>query len=198
MSSDWLDVFPVGGENYSYAEAFNAQHRGTDIFADKGTPVLAVVDGMARSDTDIPDGPGGVVVYLESTNLNQPIRRYYYAHLDMVEAKFEDREFHPVKAGEQLGTVGDSGNAKGKPPHLHFQMGGERGTPAVNPFPELVKVDEKRGGAPSSPPADIPVPPPPDFDAPTTPTVPSLKHLELGAVVAVLALLWFLGKRRHA
>ncbi|MEC8482937.1 MAG: M23 family metallopeptidase, partial [Pseudomonadota bacterium] len=43
-------------------------------------------------------------------------RMHYYAHLDSIEENLG----RYVEAGTQIGTVGSSGNAQGKPPHLHY------------------------------------------------------------------------------
>jgi murein DD-endopeptidase MepM/ murein hydrolase activator NlpD len=97
-------------------------HRGVDIFAPRGTTALAAADGwiMRVATTKV----GGNVVWM------QPMfdgMRLYYAHLDtqlVVPGQF-------VRAGEPIGTVGNTGNAITTPPHLHFgvywrQRGGAR------------------------------------------------------------------------
>lgn len=45
-------------------------------------------------------------------------RLHYYAHLDSLDAY----PGQPVHAGSRLGTVGTSGNARGKPAHLHYAI----------------------------------------------------------------------------
>ena len=49
-------------------------------------------------------------------------RFHYFAHLDRVDSKVKAHRFGFVDAGQQIGTVGTSGNAKGKPPHLHYSI----------------------------------------------------------------------------
>lgn len=86
-------------------------HRGVDIFVPRGTPAVAAVDGWVTRVDDTPRG--GKVVWL------QPLfggMRLYYAHLD--EQWVERGQF--VQAGEPIGAVGNTGNAKTTPPHLHF------------------------------------------------------------------------------
>jgi murein DD-endopeptidase MepM/ murein hydrolase activator NlpD len=98
-------------------------HLGTDMFATYGTPLLAVVDGTIRWDND---DLGGTGIWLTGDDGVS----YYYAHLSKYEG-FPRR----VAKGDLIGYVGDSGNAKGGPAHLHFgiQSGGQM----VNPFPTV-------------------------------------------------------------
>lgn len=88
-------------------------HHGVDIFAKKGTPVKAVIAGQVRTGTG---GIGGNHVWLSGGLLELGGARYYYAHLDSFEIESGDR----VKKGEILGYVGNTGNARTTPPHLHF------------------------------------------------------------------------------
>lgn len=89
------------------------QHHGVDIFAKRGTPVTAVVDGRVRTGTG---GIGGNHVWLSGGVLGVGSTRYYYAHLDAFAIASGDT----VKQGDVLGFVGNTGNAKTTPPHLHF------------------------------------------------------------------------------
>mgnify|MGYP002138877872 FL=1 len=59
--------------------------------------------------------------------------RHYYAHLDGWASGLH--RYQVVRAGDALGTVGDTGNARGTPPHLHYGIYGASG--AVNPHPRL-------------------------------------------------------------
>ncbi len=125
-----MQVFPVdlAGHPY-YAQAFNAAHHGTDIFAPRGTQVMAVDDGRVRKAND---PKGGLVAYLTTADGV----KYYYAHLE----DFIGDEQRSVKAGDVIGTVGNSGNAAGKSTHLHFQVSLPTvGT--VDPYPLLRDVD---------------------------------------------------------
>lgn len=87
-------------------------HKGIDIFAKKGTPLLAVVDGLIIRTGNWPKGGKHIVI------LGPKWRVHYYAHMDSI--KVEKYQF--VSAGDQVGTVGNSGNAKGKPSHLHYTI----------------------------------------------------------------------------
>jgi len=62
--------------------------------------------------------------------------RYFYGHLLAVEG-----DPRPVKAGDVIGYVGDSGNAQGKPSHVHFEISPTgKDADTVNPFPLLLAV----------------------------------------------------------
>lgn len=113
-------------------------HDAIDIAAPRGTPVVAAAPGVIEKLFE--SERGGKTVYIRSLN-----RRWihYYAHLD----RYRDglRETQAVDAGEMIGTVGASGNADPRAPHLHFAIHkmepGEpwyEGTP-VNPFPLLTE-----------------------------------------------------------
>jgi peptidoglycan LD-endopeptidase LytH len=104
------------------------RHQGIDIFAAKGTPVAAVTSGVARSGTN---PLGGNVVWLHDPSGR---RTFYYAHLDR--SAIDGMSL--VREGEVLGYVGNTGNARATPPHLHFGLyqGG-----AVNPLPFLQPDD---------------------------------------------------------
>lgn len=89
------------------------KHHGVDIFAEKGTPVTAVIDGYVRTGTG---ARGGEHVWLSGSMIGFGSARYYYAHLDSFAVESGDR----VKKGDILGYIGNTGNAITTPPHLHF------------------------------------------------------------------------------
>ena len=132
--------FPVAGHTtLSIWSTFGAErdggrrsHRGIDIFADRGTPVLAAAAGVvSRASTT---AVGGNIVWV---NLDRRRNmRLYYAHLDSHNVQPGQR----VKAGDQLGTVGNTGNARTTPPHLHF---GVYARGAVDPYPFLERIRTK-------------------------------------------------------
>lgn len=98
-------------------DAGSRRHEGVDIFAPRGTPVVAASDGFVRSGENT---LGGRVVWL--WDMPRGIR-VYYAHLDaqlVTTGAF-------VRAGDTIGTVGNTGNARTTAPHLHFGIyaGGE-------------------------------------------------------------------------
>ena len=102
-------------------------HHGVDIFAKRGTPVRAVVAGRVRTGTA---GIGGKHLWLTGSILGLGGARYYYAHLD----SFAVESGAQVQQGEILGYVGNTGNAKNTPPHLHF---GIYAAGPVDPMPFL-------------------------------------------------------------
>src|SRR5690606_11184843 len=98
-------------------------HEGVDVFAPRGTPVVAVVPGVVRSGNN---NLGGKVIWLSQPGKG---RSFYYAHLDS-----QSVNAGIVKPGDTLGWVGNTGNAVYTAPHLHFGIyyfGGG----AVDPFP---------------------------------------------------------------
>ncbi len=100
------------------------KHEGVDIFANKGTPVVAIMDGRIISVDN--SGIGGKTVYLQPDGEDWYA---YYAHLDRQDVVYGQR----VKKGQQLGTVGNTGNAATTPPHLHFGIYTSNG--AIDPLP---------------------------------------------------------------
>jgi murein DD-endopeptidase MepM/ murein hydrolase activator NlpD len=87
------------------------RHEGVDIFAPRGTPVLAASDGWITRVTT--NRLGGKVVWQWDAARGQAL---YYAHLDRQEVSAGDR----VRAGDLVGRVGNTGNAATTSAHLHF------------------------------------------------------------------------------
>jgi murein DD-endopeptidase MepM/ murein hydrolase activator NlpD len=110
-------------------DAGRRNHHGIDIFAPRGTPVVAAVDGRVRVDTG---NRGGNVIWLTPTDGRR--RRLYYAHLH----DWAVENGAQVRAGDVIGYVGNTGNARTTPPHLHFGVY-DRGP--VDPFPFLQPDD---------------------------------------------------------
>ena len=113
-------------DTWGGARSEGRKHEGIDIFAKRGTAVIAATEGVVlRVSTN---RLGGQVVWV----LGPGGQRHYYAHLDRY-ADIENGE--RVRAGTVLGYVGDTGNAKGTPPHLHYGIYEAEG--AINPYPLL-------------------------------------------------------------
>lgn len=99
-------------------------HEGIDIFGAFRTPVIAAADGLITSVTF--NRLGGKVVFMRPFGRDYSL---YYAHLDsqLVE------EGQRVRTGDTLGLMGNTGNAKNTPTHLHFGLYASGG--AVDPLP---------------------------------------------------------------
>lgn len=133
--------FPVLGR-YEYIDSWGAprsqgSHEGTDIIAARNTPLVAVADGTVTRMSRSESGLGGIRLWLTDAVGNA----FYYAHMQFIAAGIE--EGSTVRSGQILGGVGDSGDARGGPTHVHFEIH-PRGGSAVNPFPALVAVDPLR------------------------------------------------------
>ena len=130
-------VFPVSGKGNNAIWSFfgdprdggRRKHKGVDIFARRGTPVVAAMDGTVRSVRN--RGLGGKQVWLSDTRRRQSL---YYAHLDSQLVVEGAR----VKAGDTLGWVGNTGNARNTAPHLHFSIY-KRGRGAIDPYPFIAR-----------------------------------------------------------
>lgn len=135
-------AFPVrSGHEYDVGSRWGAsrdggarRHQGIDIFAKRGTPVVAAAPGIIRRVEETPIG--GRVVWQRDEDGNS----LYYAHLDRQVAVAG----MTVKVGDTLGFVGNTGNARTTPPHLHFGVY-QRGSGAVDPW---WFVHRPRGRAP--------------------------------------------------
>ena len=103
-------------------------HKGIDIFAGIGNSVVSTTDGIVLYQGNI-QKCGNVVVVL-----GPKWSFHYYAHLNTIDASI----FGFVWSGQVIGTVGDSGNAKGKPPHLHYSI--------VRLFPAPWAIDSSTQG----------------------------------------------------
>jgi murein DD-endopeptidase MepM/ murein hydrolase activator NlpD len=126
--------FPVSGTKAKPGSFWGAsrdggkrRHEGVDIFAPKRTPAIAGTDGVITGVKN--EGIGGKTVWLK-TDKNITL---YYAHLD----KQLVHVGQLVKKGEVVGLVGNTGNAKHTPSHLHFGIYTSAGP--INPFPFIDK-----------------------------------------------------------
>ena len=115
-TDDWLD--PRAGPPPH-------QHQGTDLFAAFDTPVRAPADGIVRFEDAGLGGKGAFVTTADGTY-------YYMAHLSAFAKDLPSGS--RVTQGQIVGYNGDSGNAKGGAPHVHFEIRPGGGA-AVNPKP---------------------------------------------------------------
>ena len=135
--------FPVAGKGNREVRSFwgasrdggGRSHEGVDIFAPRGTPVVAVTEGVITRTGN--QGLGGKQVWLWDGILGNS---YYYAHLDSVMTAGGIQ----VKTGDTLGRVGSTGNAAGGPPHLHFGIYTAGG--AVDPYSYIRKRPAQLSG----------------------------------------------------
>jgi murein DD-endopeptidase MepM/ murein hydrolase activator NlpD len=119
---------PVPGS--SFGDSFGAprsggrSHQGVDMMAPRGAAIYAVVSGsVSHSSSNL----GGNQIWLHGSDGNT----YFYAHLDSYVGPPRS-----VALGELIGRVGDTGNARGGPTHLHFEIH-PGGGGAVDPYPTL-------------------------------------------------------------
>lgn len=183
--------FPVDGANDRdvhsvFGDARDGgrrDHHGVDIFAPRGTPVVAAADGVVRgvSTTTL----GGRVVWLSDQTNGQSI---YYAHLQ----EWRVEEGQRVKAGDVLGLVGNTGNARTTPPHLHFGI--YRNGPLdplpfirrADPEPRAPSADARMAGAWGRATRRVALRPAPDGDALPIDTLDAATAVRVRAAAAAL------------
>lgn len=141
-------AFPVAGKGNAAIQSFwgferdggKRSHEGIDIFAKRGTPVIAVTDGTITRTGN--SGLGGNQVWQRAGLFGNSI---YYAHLDSIVAT----EGTTASLGDTIGFVGNTGNAAGGPTHLHF---GIYKNGAVNPLPFVFQTESVKIAALANPP----------------------------------------------
>lgn len=117
-------------DTWGAARSAGRRHEGVDIMAPRGTPVYSTTVGIVSG---LQSNPlGGNVVWI----LGPSGSWHYYAHLDRHKRGLAVGDM--VKAGDLIGYVGNSGNAKYTASHLHYGIYLQgKGRGAVNPFPYL-------------------------------------------------------------
>jgi Peptidase family M23 len=145
-------IFPVVG-SVTYQNDFGAPrgrlpHQGNDIMAVKKSPVVAVENGKVSFWTR--SASAGCMLYLQGRSGTM----YEYIHLNNDRTMKNDnrgkcvagtayakrlKNGARVKAGQQIGFVGDSGDANGIASHLHFEVH-PRGRRAVSPYRYLKRA----------------------------------------------------------
>lgn len=131
-------IFPVTGNKSNIGSYWGDErdggrrkHEGIDIFAARETPVVAISDGVIEFVGN--DDIGGKTITLQPDEYEWEA---YYAHLDKQYVSNGQR----VKKGQLIGTVGNTGNARTTPAHLHFGIYTYDG--AIDPLP-YVKTSPK-------------------------------------------------------
>jgi hypothetical protein len=180
-------LFPVIG-NVTFRDDFGEprgalKHQGNDLLGDKRSPVVAVEDGTVKYWTT--SASAGCMLYLYGASGTM----YEYIHLNNDLTPQNDNsgacvqgvayavpDGTAVTAGQVIGYLGDSGDANGIHPHLHFEVhpGGGK---AVDPYPFIKKARRALVGAP---------PPGAGFTLKLTGTVVTATELELSLTVNTL------------
>src|SRR5690606_9496401 len=122
--------------DWHFPRSHGRRHLGTDVFAPTGSAIRALAPGVVTKvdPTDHFDGDsdlGGITISWETA-----VGRFYAAHLLRLPPGLEVGD--QVRAGQVVGYVGTSGNARGTPPHLH--LGWYVDGVEVNPWPTLAVV----------------------------------------------------------
>ncbi len=135
---DWVTpgfVCPVAGPSW-FRDTWGAPrsggrtHKGVDMMAPRGTPLVAVASGVVRKSYGV---LGGNIVWLYADHgVN-----YFYAHLDGYPGGLGDGQW--VQRGQTIGYVGDTGNPAPGAFHVHFGIY-PGGITAVNPYPTVARV----------------------------------------------------------
>lgn len=117
-------------DSWGFPRSGGRAHKGTDMMAPWNEPIFAVVGGTVYTGNS---GLGGKTLWLVAGNGTA----YYYAHL----ADWAVGSGASVAKGDTVGFNGNTGNARGGAPHLHFEIHpGGRGSAAVNPYPTLASA----------------------------------------------------------
>lgn len=122
-SGEWLCPVPTAKftNDWGQRRSGGRRHEGTDMLAPQGTPVLAPVAGVVKRSSS---GSGGLTFNLRATDGFTYVGMHLSAH----------GAEGTVRAGDVIGYVGDTGNARGTD-HLHFEI--QQGRSKLNPFATL-------------------------------------------------------------
>jgi murein DD-endopeptidase MepM/ murein hydrolase activator NlpD len=130
-----LATCPVNGPHFvsndfgAPRDGGSRPHQGNDILAPMDTPIVAPLPGTIALLQS--GGKGGLAVF--ETGVGNV--ELYFAH----ESEITARAGEEVSAGQEIGRVGNTGNAAGGPSHLHFEIHPAWG-PAIDPYPSLAAV----------------------------------------------------------
>jgi murein DD-endopeptidase MepM/ murein hydrolase activator NlpD len=120
--------------DWGYPRSGGRTHQGNDIFANRGRPVIAIADGtvVSMNANEAGGGLGGITLTYRTGDGSE----WYNAHLESISDGL--RVGSRVSAGQQVGTVGNTGNARTTPPHNH--LGRKYNGGWVNPYPTISKL----------------------------------------------------------
>lgn len=130
-------VMPVSGATnadfnhnsfWYYPWGKSVTHKGVDIFAREGTEIYSSTSGIVLYSGKMDTG-GNIVLIL-----GPKWRLHYYAHMNELKTSGFSWAGHKTL----IGTVGTSGNAKGKPPHLYYTI--------ITIIPYVWRIDSDRQG----------------------------------------------------
>ncbi len=128
----------VAGRDFSndwgYPRSGGRTHQGNDIFANRGRPVIAIDDGVVvrMNANEASGGLGGITLTYRTRDGSE----WYNAHLESISSGLQVGS--TVSAGQEVGTVGNTGNARSTPPHNH--LGRRVDGSWVNPYPTISKL----------------------------------------------------------
>ncbi len=146
---EFLPRFPHRGEttfsnDWGDARSEGRSHRGNDLMSPKMTPIVAIADGVVERMATGRPRSGNYIVISHADGWSS-----WYIHLNNDTPGTDDGRAtrdqifapdlavgDPVRAGQLIAFVGDSGNAEGSGPHTHFEL--HRNGRAINPYPYLV------------------------------------------------------------
>jgi murein DD-endopeptidase MepM/ murein hydrolase activator NlpD len=113
-------ILPLPAKSYEITSGYGGRnnptgnggqfHQGVDLAAPSGTPIYAVTGGTVEQAGDAGDGYGNLVRIKSGNTIT------YYGHQSSVNVDVGDT----VSAGDNIGSVGSTGNSTG--PHLHFEV----------------------------------------------------------------------------
>lgn len=110
----FMNPVPKARVSSGFGQKEDRFHNGVDLAIARGTPVVATADGQVSISTDLLEGKpnyGKIIVIEHADGL-----RSLYSHLDSRAVE----KGQQVRAGEQIGKVGETGKVTG--PHLHFEI----------------------------------------------------------------------------
>jgi murein DD-endopeptidase MepM/ murein hydrolase activator NlpD len=129
-------VGAVAGRDFSndwgYPRSGGRTHQGNDIFANEGTPIVAIQAGVVVRTSPTDRGLGGITVTYRTADGSE----WYNAHLYSIAEGIAPGV--AVAAGQEIGTVGRTGNARTTPPHNH--IGRRYNGSWVNPYPTIAPL----------------------------------------------------------